>query len=683
MDEIKNLINRTGKALSINEICELTKRNRKDIQNEIDELVATFELIETKGNKFALPKQIGAFIGKLSVNPKGFGFLAQEKDDIFIAEGDLEGAMNGDIAMVRIKKASRGRRDGKAEGVVVDILQHAHSTVVGTVTKQANAYLLIPADRKLRTAIYIDYLKDAKEDDVVILQITRYASGAKIGAGKVVNIIGNKDDNRIDILSTIASFDIPMDFKDKTIKEAANVDTRVMPTKNRVDYRDEMTITIDGADAKDLDDAISFYMENDNYVLTVHIADVSHYVVPGSSLDKEAESRGNSVYFPGKVIPMLPKELSNGICSLHENVDRYTLSCKMVVNKDGRVIDTQVNKGIIRSDHRMTYDDVNKIIAGDSVLCEKYSDIVDMIHDMKHLMQTLFNNRLLKGSLEFEIPETAFKIADDGKVLDVYARKRGVSEQMIEEFMLLANKSVCLYMENFDLPIMFRVHEPPTEEKAEIFAGFVNAYGFKFGKQNITSKKMQDALNAAIGTPYKEAMDMVALRTMSKARYSTVNYGHFGLAFEDYCHFTSPIRRYADLLIHRFLSDHFQSRASKIGNLQKVALHISETEKNAMEAEYHVDDIYCCYYMKQFVGEEFEGKISGISPSGFYVELANTCEGMVRASSIRGDYYVFQEKLFQMIGERTRKIFRMGDKVRVVITKVNPEMGQIDMELID
>lgn len=682
MDEILSNIRRQGRAVTLGELCENLKRSEQELKPLVDELLESYQLIKVKEDKLALPMQMGVYVGRLQCNPKGFGFLVQEEDDLFIPPDEMNSAMNGDIIVARAMKRRGGRRDGKMEGRVVDVVKRANTQIIGTVVQDKKNLWLIPSDKKLFTPILIDYAGTAKVDDIVSVQVLSYPTKKKPCTGKVVQVIGNKDDSRIDILSAIASFNIPVDFKKQTLKEARQMEEKVTFDPKRTDFRDQLTITIDGDDAKDLDDAVSLQHDGTYYHLTVHIADVSHYVQQGSSLDREAQERGNSVYFPGRVIPMLPKELSNGICSLYEKVDRNVLSCLMTIDENGKVVKSSVQKGVICSNHRMTYKNVNRMFQGDRQLLDEYSDIVEMLERMKELQEILFNDRIKGGSLEFEIPEPEFILDEDGRVQEVREHKRGIAQRMIEEFMLMANQTVCKYMDERNLPCVYRVHELPDEDRLKAFADFVNAYGFKFAKQKVTPKKMQNLLNQVRGTDYESAVSMIMLRSLQKARYATTNYGHFGLGYAHYCHFTSPIRRYADLLVHRILTDSLEGRAAAIKNLSGIADHISETEKNAMDAEHRVNDLYRCYYMEKFVGEEFEGKISGMNGSGIFVQLANTCEGMIRLSSIRGDYFVFQEKLFQIVGERSRRIFRMGDSVKVVVTKVNTELGQVDMELI-
>ncbi len=378
---------------------------------------------------------------------------------------------------------------------------------------------------------------------------------------------------------------------------------------------------------------------------------------------------------------MLPVELSNGICSLNPNVDRYALSCEMNIDSKGKVLNYKIYKSVINSDFRMTYKKVNSLLAGEKD--EKYNSIVDTIHEMENLRQILFYDRVQKGSLEFDLPETGFTFDDEGKLIDVHKKERGLSERIIEEFMLMANKTVCTHMINNNLPCAFRVHEKPTEEKAEALRSFLSSLGYNLTKDNLTPKSIQKVLNSAKDDEAIEAITTLTLRTLSKAKYSASNLHHFGLAFENYCHFTSPIRRYADLIVHRVLSDNIKGNNPAIKDLGGICNHVSETEKSAMEAEFHVNDLYKCKFLKDFEGEEFEGKISGMNGFGFYVELPNTCEGMVRLADVRGDYYEFNDKRFHIIGQRTKRIFSYGDKVKVKIARVNIPAGQVDFTLVE
>lgn len=679
MKDILEIIKSQGRGISLEELCELTNMEKSDIMPLIEEYMSSFDLVFVKG-KYALPKQMGLYVGKISCHIKGFAFLLQKDEDIFIPSGDVGYAMDGDIVAVRLKSgASRGH---SREGYVADVITRSTHNIIGTVEKIAGKYRLNPKNKKLQYDIIIDNLGDAVSGDVVTAAITRYP-GKKSGlVVNVTKVLGQEGDAGIDIECAIAGFAIPNQFKKSTLREAKEIPQKVSEPQERLDLRKEITITIDGDDSRDFDDAVSLEMKDDHYILKVHIADVSHYVKAGSALDKEAYLRGNSVYFPGSVIPMLPKELSNGICSLNEGVDRYALSCIMRVDFNGRVFEDRIIKTIINSNHRMTYANVNRILAGDRNVREQYADIVPMIEHMNELRQLLFNNRLRAGSLEFDIPEAGFILDDTDKVKDVVLRERGNSERIIEEFMLLANKTVCEYMINSGLPCVYRVHELPSADKLDIFSAFVGAFGYKLDKQNITPKKMQRLLDKVKGQPIETAVSIIMLRTLQKARYSSVNQHHFGLAFQNYCHFTSPIRRYADLMIHRIISDYLEGKVTPIHDLEGICSHISETEKTAMEAEMKVNDLYKCHYLKDFIGCEYEGIISGMNNSGFYVMLPNTCEGMVRLAEIKGDYFVFNERLFHVMGEHTRRIFRMGDKVTVVISRVNEALCQVDMSLV-
>lgn len=675
---ILEVIRKFGRPVTINEILGVVDMDKKELIQIIEEYINEYKLMRLEDKRVVLPKQLGLCIGKIQCHPKGFAFLLQEDEDVFIPANDVGNALNGDIVAVRMYTGVR--RGHSKEGRVLEVLQRATTHLVGIVTKKRGRFMLQSDDKRILQDIIIDNLNGAKIDDVVLTKVYKYPTKKKPMLVNVTKVIGNKDDSRIDIECAIASYDIPSKFKKTTLKEAKAIEQEVTSIDGRVDFRNEMTITIDGEDARDFDDAVALVYDGKNYLLKVHIADVSHYVTPGSSLDSEAYVRGNSVYFPGRVIPMLPRELSNGICSLNEGVDRYALSCVMTINDSGKVIDYEIVKSVINSNHRMTYTEANLILDGDKETREKYADVVEMIENMNELKKILFNSRLKMGSLEFDIPEAKFVLDEEGKVLDVKLHERGNSEQLIEEFMLIANMTVCKHMINMDLPCVYRVHEKPSQEKVDAFLEFALSYGLKIGK--VTPKNMQKVLNEVKGEDYEKAVSVIMLRTLQKARYSHINHHHFGLAFDDYCHFTSPIRRYADLIIHRTLTAQINNSSYRLRDIEDVCAHISETEKIAMEAEMKVNDIYKCHYLQNFIGEEFDGVISGMNSAGFYVMLDNTCEGMVRFSEIRGDYYVFNEKLFQCVGERKKKVFRMGDKVRVKLTNVNLELVQVDMALI-
>lgn len=661
------------------------------VKEAVLEMVGQGKLVLTQNGRYATPAMIGLLAGRIQGNAKGFGFLIpddEEAEDLFIPANGMKSAMHKDRVLCRIIRQPQNGRSG--EGEVVQILSRANSRVVGLFDRPWKSAFVIPDDPRLGQDIHISHelYGGAKHEDKVVVEIIKWPSGNRAAEGKVVEVLGNKDEPGCDVLSIIRQAGLPEVFPQGVLDAARAIPQEVPEAakQGRKDFRDWTVMTIDGADSKDLDDAISIKrLENGRYQLGVHIADVSHYVQEGSLLDQEALLRGTSVYFADRVIPMLPPELSNGICSLNPDVDRLTLSCIMEIDEAGEVQDAQIVESVINNKYRMTYDGVNKIFAGDEEMCRAYAPILEDLGTMRELMDLLLARRERNGGLDFDVPEAKIILNEKGRAVDVVLRERGISERMIEEFMLAANRSVALCARHAELPFLYRVHEDPDKDKMKEFAQFVNAFGYTLKvKGKVTPKQLQELLEQIQGTPEENVINQVMLRSMQKAKYLELPLGHFGLAAPDYCHFTSPIRRYPDLEIHRILKEwlHGKLDEKRVKQLEKampgIAQQTSQAERSAMEAERAVDDLKKAEYMMDHVGEEYEGVISGVTQYGVYVQLPNTVEGLVHVSALDNDYYVFDEKRYALIGERTRKSLRLGDPARVRVDAVDVDLRRID-----
>ncbi len=652
----------------------------ENVELAAKELLEEGRLVLTKRHKLALPEQAGLHYGKISGNAKGFAFFipALPGKDHYLSPENQKGAMDGDWVWVRELP------QGGAE--VYSVVQRARKTLVGTYKEKDGVGFVQPDEKKISYSLFIEE-KDrggAKIGDKVVVEILRYPSDQEEMQGQITEVLGEQGEKGVDMLSIIRRLELPDKFPEAALKEAKSLsEPDQEEVQGREDWRKEQVITIDGADAKDLDDAVSVQRRGDGYLLGVHIADVSHYVRPGSALDKEAYRRGTSVYFPDRVLPMLPHELSDELCSLNPNEDKLTLSCIMEIDARGNVTDSRVVKTIIRTRHRMTYDDVNEILAGNKMLRGEYSDIVQMLGDMRALADILHQNRAKRGGIDFELSEAEITLDASGRAVAVEAKERGISERIIEEFMLLANETVARRAAGAALPFLYRVHEAPSADKLETLKDFLGTMGY--GIRNLRSIRpmaIQQVLKRAAGTKEEAVISRVTLRSMMKARYDPECLGHFGLALEYYCHFTSPIRRYPDLVVHRMLKTLLEGKKDKRrSNMAEQAKHCSDREVAATEAERLADDIKKCEYMSAHLGEEETGIVSGVSQTGFFVELPNTIEGMVRIASIEDDFYISDEKNYRVVGRRTGRTFRLGDEVWVKAVTADIETGKIEFLL--
>lgn len=646
-------------------------------------------------NKKERPEGIqaeGTFIG----HPKGFGFVEIEgqDEDIFIPESDTGTAMHQDKVRIIIRD---DKKEGKRqEGVVVKVLERGMPEIVGTYQLNRDFGFVISDNPKFSKDIFIPRKEAAgiKNGDKVIVVITDYGSGNKNPEGKIKENLGNIRTPGTDILAIVKSFGIPSEFPEKVMKQAQRVPDHVLDADRdgRLDLRHLQTVTIDGEDAKDLDDAISLTKEGDIYHLGVHIADVSNYVQYNSALDREALKRGTSVYLADRVVPMLPERLSNGICSLNQGEDRLALSCLMDINEKGKVVSHQIAETVINVNERMCYTDVKNILEDtDEEAKKRYDALIPMFFMMKELSGILRNSRHHRGSIDFDFPESKIILNAAGKAIDVKPYEANVATKIIEDFMLMANETVAQEYCTEEIPFVYRTHANPDPEKVESLLTLLHNQGVKIqkAKEEISPKEIQQIIESIEGLPNEAMISRLVLRSMKQAKYTTECSGHFGLAAKYYCHFTSPIRRYPDLQIHRIIKDNLRGRLMREGRtehyaeiLDEVARQSSVCERRADEAERESDKLKKAEYMSYHLGEEFEGIISGVTGWGLYVELPNTVEGLVHVNTLRDDYYVFDQESYELRGEMTKKVYKLGDKVRVRVADADKMLKTVDFELV-
>ena len=671
----------------------------KDMVKTLVSLEESGKIYRTKKDKYIKVPDSNRVKGTLSMHKRGFGFLRPEEEeveDVFIPPTAVNGALDGDTVLVEVESSSRG---DKTEGHVISIIERGVTKLVGEYNANKNYGFVVPDSKTFKTDIFIprDNNLGAIDGHKVLVEITKFPEGPDQGSpeGHVIQILGHKNDPGVDILSIIYQHGIDIDFPDEVLEQAEAVPEVIDQdeTKGRVDLRNDFTITIDGADAKDLDDAVSVKtLENGNYELTVSIADVSHYVTENSAIDKEAYHRGTSVYLVDRVIPMIPNRLSNGICSLNPNVDRLTLSCRMEFTPGGKAINHEIFESVINSDYRMTYGDVNLMLEDkDEIVINEYKEVYQPLLEAEALAAALRKKREQRGAIDFDFDEAAVVVGDDGTPEDIVLRNRGTGEKMIEEFMLAANESVAEHFHWMDVPFMYRIHEEPKEEKLNKFFDFLTGFGVVVkGKGNqIHPHALQEIIEEVKGRPEEMVISTLMLRSMQQAKYSPESLGHFGLSTEFYTHFTSPIRRYPDLIVHRLIREYLfkgKTDAKTIrrnkSELPEIAKHTSERERRAQEAERDTDDLKKAEFMMKHVGEKFEGVVSGVMNFGMFVELPNTIEGLIHVSHMTDDHYNFNERAMAMIGERTGTMFRIGDKVEIEVLGVNLDERLIDFKVV-
>lgn len=669
------------------------QEDREKFENLINELIAEGRVFETKKGKLASPKDLQMATGTFIGHARGFGFVTPDAggEDIFIPASETMGAMQKDRVLYKVlHKAEKGK---KADGVIVRILERGQQRIVGTFEAGSKGYGFVVADdKKIARDIFIsrENTKGAVTGHKVVVEITDYGEDRRNPEGKVIEILGHINDPGVDILSVIRRYELAVEFPEEVYAEIEHLGTEVAEAdkKGREDLRDLLTITIDGADAKDLDDAVSLKrLGNGNFELGVHIADVSHYVRENTALDKEAYARGTSVYLVDRVIPMLPHKLSNGICSLNPHVDRLALSCLMEVNGRGEVVSYRILESVINSDYRMTYTAVREILEdGAPALLEQYAEILPMLEDMEELRQILGEKRRKRGSVNFDLPESKIILDENGKPIDIKPYEKSIATNMIEEFMLVCNETIAENSFWQEMPFMYRSHQEPDEDKLEKMEQFLRGFGYYLRKKDgeIHPRELQKVLQKAEETDEERIITRMVLRSMMQARYTAENGGHFGLAAKYYCHFTSPIRRYPDLEIHRMIKKMLHGELDEKASayyrrkMPDWAKHCSKQERVAEDAERDTDALKKVEFMEDKVGQIYEGIISGVTNWGIYVELPNTIEGMVALSQMDDDYYEFDEKKMLVFGKRTKKSYRLGDKVVVSVAKVDRMMGTID-----
>ncbi|HEO3267904.1 TPA: ribonuclease R [Streptococcus agalactiae] len=636
--------------------------------------------------------------GLFRANKAGFGFLSidQDEDDMFIGKNDIAYAIDGDTVEAVVKKPADRLNGTAAEARVVNIVERSLKTLVGKFVlddeRPKYAGYIKSKNQKINQKIYIrkePVVLDGTE--IIKVDIDKYPTrGHDYFVASVRDIVGHQGDVGIDVLEVLESMDIVSEFPEDVIAEANAIPDA--PTEKdligRVDLRQEVTFTIDGADAKDLDDAVHIkLLDNGHFELGVHIADVSYYVTEGSALNREALSRGTSVYVTDRVVPMLPERLSNGICSLNPNLDRLTQSCIMEIDQNGRVVNHQITQSVINTTYRMTYTAVNDIIAGDEEICSEYESIVSSVQHMVTLHHTLEAMRTRRGALNFDTSEAKIMVNDKGMPVDIVIRNRGIAERMIESFMLAANETVAEHYARLKLPFIYRIHEEPKAEKLQKFIDYASVFGVQIQgtATKITQSALQDFMKKVQGQPGSEVLSMMLLRSMQQARYSEHNHGHYGLAAEYYTHFTSPIRRYPDLLVHRMIRDYddkAMDKADHFANLiPEIATQTSSLERRAIDAERIVEAMKKAEYMEEYVGEEFEGVVASVVKFGMFVELPNTIEGLIYVTTLP-EYYHFNERTLTLQGEKSGKVFRVGQQIKVKLIRSDKETGDIDFDYL-
>ncbi len=691
------------KPLSVDEIEEQLaiedSEEFKELIKTLNQLEETGELVRTRKNRYGLPEKMNLVLGRIQMHKKGFAFLIPDDEaqsDVYINPTDLASAMNGDKVLVRLE---RNAYDGdRPEGVVVRILERVITEVVGTYDDNRSFGFVIADDKRIPHDIFIPKNKanGAVDGHKVLARITKYPEGKSSAEAEITQILGHKNDPGIDILSIIYKYGITIDFPEEVIAQAGNTAEAIAPEEleGRTDRRDETIVTIDGADAKDLDDAVSVKkLENGNYLLGVYIADVSYYVEAGCPIDKEAYERGTSVYLVDRVIPMIPHRLSNGICSLNPQVDRLTIGCEMEITSSGEVVNHDIFPSVIRTTERMTYSDVNKILVDqDEALREKYASLVPMFEQMEKLAAILNGKRKGRGAIDFDFKEAQVLVDDDGKAIDVVLRERSVGERLIEEFMLAANETIAEHFYWLEVPFIHRIHEDPDEGKLESFFEFLAGLGIavKGTANEIHPQALQKVIEGIKDEPEEMIVSKLMLRSMKQAKYAPESIGHFGLATQFYTHFTSPIRRYPDLIVHRLIRTYLFNKKMDRKTMKQwkeampeIARHTSEMERRAVDTERETDDLKKAEYMQDKIGETYTGVISTVTNFGMFVELENTVEGLVHVSYLVDDYYHFDDRAQALIGERTAKMYRVGDEVKVKVINVNLDDRAVDFELLE
>lgn len=681
----------------LSRIFSIKKKDLNDFKNILDVMEDEGLIIKNRAELYGIPERMGILKGTFAGSQKGFGFVMLDEDrpDIFIPANNVNSAMNKDIVLVRIlKDEDQGR---KSEGEIVRIVERKNKRLVGVYQDSKNFGFVVPDDKKIPQDIFISKSDKggASNGQIVVVEITSWPEKRRSPEGRVIEVLGNKGDRGIDILTIIRKHGLPEEFPREVERFAEKIPDEIPEEEiaRRRDLRDITMVTIDGEDAKDLDDAVSVeLMKNGHYKLGVHIADVSHYVREGNPLDKEAYKRGTSVYLIDRVIPMLPKKLSNGVCSLNPRVDRLALSCFMEIEpKHGKVVDHEIFESVIKTNERMTYTDVTKILRDkDPETIKKYEYLYDDFKNMGDLYEILNKRRMSRGSIDFDFPECKIKLDENGKPIEVSIYERAIANTIIEEFMLVCNETIAEHFFWLKVPFVYRIHEDPDMEKLLHFSEFAYNLGYpvRIKEDEVHPKDLQKVLEKVAGQKEETVVSTLLLRSMMKAKYSPTCVGHFGLAAKYYCHFTSPIRRYPDLSIHRIIKEILrkgeldEKREGKLKNfVGEASKQSSETERVAVEAEREADDLKKAEFMMDKIGEEFEGIISSVTNFGMFVELPNTIEGLVHITDLHDDYYIYDERHLALIGERTKNVYRLGDNVKVICTRVDIDNHEVYFEM--
>ena len=683
------------KAKEIAIILGVPKKEYPKFQEAIAELEKEFKIGKNHKNKYKVIEEEYKE-GNFRKNAKGFGFVnIGEEDEIYISKENTNNALNGDIVLVEILEEKNKLK--KAEGKIKRIIKHEKDTIVGTFQNNRNFGFVVPDDKNFGTDIFISKSNfgKARNGHKVLVEITKYPKNDKKAEGKIIEILGKPNEAGVDMLSLIKEYRLPSRFPEPVVKEAQKFGDKIeeKEIQKRIDNRKDIIFTIDGEDAKDLDDAVRVTkMENGNYRLDVHIADVSHYVKENSLLDNEALIRGTSIYMLGRVIPMLPRELSNGLCSLNAGQDRFTLSCSMEINKEGKVVSSEVYKGIINVKERMNYHDVQKILdKSDTDVLERYKPYIKDFETMAELATILKNRRMEQGYLNLDIPESKIDLDINGKVINIGKYETSFSNEIIEQFMLIANETIAEKFYWLQAPFIYRVHEDPDIDKVKELNKFLFNFGLKIkaNKDNIYPKEFSKILEQIKGKEEEKVVSNLILRTLKVAKYESENKGHFGIASKYYCHFTSPIRRYPDLFIHRIISKYLDNNydvpekwiEDYMQKAEDRARESSEREKIATKVERESEDLKKAEYMEGKIGEEYEGIVSSVTQFGIFVELPNTVEGLIRFDDLGDEYFIYDENRKRLIGERTNKTYQIGDKVKIRVKSASKMLRQIDFEV--
>ena len=701
--QIRELVHHPATARELMRLLDVAREERTTFKRQLKSLVGEGALVLVRGNRYGLADRMDLVVGRLDAHPSGYGFVTPErpidgvKGDVYISAANLQEALHGDRVVVRIE---RHRDDGRAEGRIVQVLERRHETLVGRFVADDSGLMYVqPFDKRVLTDIHIPRGQEAGAEpgEMVTVEVTKWGTATRGPVGRITEVLGDIDEPGVDTEIILRKHGIPDAHAEEAVAEARRIGgvVKERDQKGRTDFRDRIVVTIDGEDARDFDDAISIEkLPSGHFWLGVHIADVAHYVREGGALDSDAYERGTSVYFPERAVHMFPEELATGLCSLRPHVDRLVQSCLMEVNQRGDVVRYEMHDGVINSTERMTYNAVNAILTDrDAETIERYSSLVPGFELMRELFEILNARRRRRGSVDFDLPEAKVVLDEEGFVEDIVAHERNVAHRIIEEFMLLANETVAHHLESHHMPALYRIHEPPDPLKVMEFAEFVTTLGFSLDAPpggGVTPAHFQKLVDRIRGTPEERPIAFLMLRTMQKARYDAMNAGHFGLAAPTYTHFTSPIRRYPDLVVHRLLREQRQTKVSDARreeldeDLPEVGRHTSEMEVRAAEAEREIIQWKKVRFMADKVGDAFEAYITGVTSFGMFVELIeHYVEGLVHVSTMADDYYRYSEQSHSLFGENTKKVYRLGDKVTVQVVRVDQERRQIDLALED